>query len=329
MLTIHWPWMFLLLPLPLLVRWLAPPFHDSRPALRVPLFEMVQQASGAEASRGAAVRRRGPLQAILFALCWVAAVTALARPQWLAEPVTREVATRDLLLIVDLSGSMETEDFTNAAGEKVDRLTAVKEVLDEFLTRRHGDRVALIVFGDAAFVQVPFTQDLEVCRQLLAETAVRMAGPKTALGDAIGLGINLFERSELDQQVAIVLTDGNDTGSRIPPAEAAGIAATRGVVIHTVAMGDPESAGEGKLDEKALQAVSKETGGRYFFGADREQLEQIYDEIDQLSTREVETISHQPRSELFHLPLAFTILGSLVFLGSGSLRPMPRPAPAQ
>src|SRR5262249_14305415 len=146
---------------------------------------------------------------------------ALARPQWLEPPVTRTLPSRDLMLAVDLSGSMETKDFTAPDGKKVDRLTAVKAVLDDFLSRRKGDRVGLIVSGSAAFVQAPFTDDLDVCRELLSETSVRMAGPKTALGDAIGLAITRFEKSNTPQRVLIALTDGNDTGSRVPPERAA------------------------------------------------------------------------------------------------------------
>jgi Ca-activated chloride channel homolog len=159
---------------------------------------------------------------------------------------------------------MAEEDFTGKGGQKVDRLSAAKEILDEFLTRRKGDRAGLIVFGNAAFVQVPFTEDLDVCRQLLAETVPRMAGPKTAFGDAIGLGITLFERGAVKRRVMIALTDGNHTGSQVPPAEAAQIAKDKGIVIHTVAMGDPTTVGEDKLDEEALRAVAQATGGQYF-----------------------------------------------------------------
>ena len=138
---------------------------------------------------------------------------ALARPQIIEPPVTKEIPVRDLVLAVDLSGSMATKDFKNASGQTVDRLTAVKEVLDAFLAKRQGDRVALIFFGSAPFVQVPFTEDLKVCRQLMDEAQVSMAGPQTAFGDAIGLAINLFDRSEAKGDSP----DGCDTASQVPP----------------------------------------------------------------------------------------------------------------
>ena len=303
MLTFAHPWLFALLPLPLAVRWILPVHGEQQPALRVPFYNRLAAASGAAADQGTTVRRRGLVQAILFGIIWCAVLAALARPQWLEAPRVRELPTRDLLLAVDLSVSMETEDFTSPEGDRVDRLTAVKAVLDDFLDRRQGDRVGLVVFGSAAFVQVPFTQDLEVSRQLLAETEVPMAGPKTALGDAIGLGITLFERSAVPQRVMIALTDGNDTGSRVPPHEAARIAADHGIVIHTVAIGDPASAGEEKLDEQALQDVARISGGHYFFAQDRQELEGIYAELNRLEPRKVETVSYRPKRDLFHWPL--------------------------
>jgi Ca-activated chloride channel family protein len=249
-------------------------------------------------------------------LLWALLVVAIARPQYLEPPVSRTLPTRDLMLLVDLSGSMETADFNNAAGETVDRLTAVKEVLDEFLTRREGDRVGLIVFGNAAFTQVPFTQDLEAARILLEETRVRMAGPRTAFGDAIGLAITLFEESEVEDRVVIALTDGNDTGSRVPPAEAARIAEDRGISIHVIGVGDPAAVGEEKLDEEALRTVAATTGGRYFHATDRDALQEIYAELDRIGTREVETATYRPRRDLFHWPLAvFLVLSLLVHAG--------------
>ena len=312
-LTFAHSWVFLLLPLPLLIRHLLPPFRDSRAAVRIPFFEMLTKSVEAKPSSGAVVRRRSLWQVILFIVCWLCVVTAAARPQWLEPPIVREIPTRDLLLLIDLSGSMETEDFVNATGQKVDRLTAVKEVLDEFVRRRKGDRVAMIVFGTGAFVQIPFTQDLDVCRELLEQTSPRMAGPKTALGDAIGLGITLFERSDVEEKVMIALTDGNDTGSRVPPAEAARIAADHEITIYTIAVGDPAAAGEAAIDEEALRDVAATTRGRFYRANDRADLAQIYTELDQIDTREVETISHRPRRDLFHWPLAIVMVMSLLY----------------
>lgn len=303
---------FLLLPLPLLIARLLPAFSAEHASVRIPWFARVVRFSGAQPGQGRTPLRRGMKERLMFATVWMLLVTALARPQFLEPPVHQTVPTRDLLLLLDLSGSMAAEDFTNEAGDKVSRLTAVQGVLDRFLAEREGDRVGLVVFGNAAFVQVPFTQDLDACRLLLTELAPRMAGPKTALGDAIGLGITLFEQSEVENRVIIALTDGNDTGSRVTPSEAARIAADNEIVIHAVAVGDPASVGEEKLDENALQDLAAETGGTYFYAGDREQLTDVYAVLDRMETRQVDTLSHRPRRDLFQWPLSAALLLSLL-----------------
>jgi Ca-activated chloride channel family protein len=207
---------------------------------------------------------------------------------------------------------METKDFTDSSGKTVDRLTAVKQVLDEFLSRRQGDRVGLLVFGSAPFVQAPFTQDLSVCRALLQEVQVGMAGPKTALGDAIGLAATVFQRTDVSEKVLIILTDGNDTGSLVPPQKGAEIAHDQRIVIYTVAVGDPKAAGEDKLDEITLRRVAETTGGTYSHAGNRDELEQVYQRLDQLPTQPARTLTHRPRRELFHWPLAAGFVISLI-----------------
>lgn len=309
MLTFAHGWAFVLVILPLLVWWLAPPRLRSHAAIRAPFFLRAKKSTGEGTPSGL---KSGKMMWITRSLIWLLLITALARPQKVEQPIERRIPTRDLLLLVDLSGSMEHKDFTNAEGEAVDRLTAAKEVLGEFLTQREGDRVGLVVFGNAAFLQTPFTTDLELCRQLLNETAIRMAGPRTALGDAIGLGIQLFENSTAPDKTIIALTDGNDTGSAVPPVEAARVARDRAITIYTVAMGDPETVGEERLDQDALKGVAETTGGSFFLAMDRDELVGIYSQLDQIETSEVQTVSHRPRSDLYFWPLGAALLLSLI-----------------
>src|SRR6478752_4198575 len=207
-LTFAYPWLALITPLPIAV-WLLLPAHASnRTGLRVPFFGRLATLSGQTPHLGGVITPRRTLPLFVLILCWLLAVAALARPQWIEPPLHQDRPTRDLLLLVDLSGSMDTKDFVDASGKTVDRLTAVKQVLDEFLSRRKGDRVGVVVFGDAPFVLVPFTTDLELSRALLRDTVVGMAGPRTAFGDAIGLGIGLFARSTVKARTIIALTDG-------------------------------------------------------------------------------------------------------------------------
>ena len=320
MLDFSYPWVFLLLPLPVLIYYFAPAYRAPRLAVRVPFMDLLHRLSGRQAGAGAAITGRTKLQKVQLVVAWVAMVTALARPTWMDEPMVRELPMRDLLVALDLSGSMETRDFTDESGEISDRLTAARQVLDQFLSRREGDRVGLIFFGSAAFVQAPFTEDLDVVRELLDEAQVRMLGPKTMLGDAIGVAIQLFERSEVEERVLIVLTDGNDTGSMVPPTRAAEIARDNGVTIYPIAMGDPQAAGEQALDEVTLEEIAATTGGEYFHADDREDLERIYQTLDQLNPKQVESLSYRPEHELYFWPLGLAIILSLLFFGMVELR---------
>ena len=302
-------WAFLLLPLPWIVRTLFPPVQRRNPSVQVPFGDRLDEAIRDDSNVVELSRSVKPL--VILSLIWLCVVIALARPQWIEAPITQAQPTRDLMLLVDLSASMDREDFTNQTGKTVTRLTAVKEVVGDFLEQRDGDRVGLVVFGDAAYLQAPFSTDLRLSRNLLEECQVGMAGPRTAFGDAIGLGVNLFDESEAPAKTIIALTDGNDTKSQIPPVEAARVASSREITIHTVAIGDPTTIGEDKLDEQALKDVAAETGGSYFFAADRDRLVGIYDQLDEIETREVEVVSYRPRTDLFYLPLAIALLISL------------------
>ncbi len=320
MLTLAAPWWLVLLIVPLVLPRILPAYRPARVGLAIPFLDRLLRLTGQTASSQPQTRPPRLQQVALWG-GWLLTILALARPQWLEPPISRTVPTRDLLLAIDLSGSMETKDFTNAAGQKVDRLTAVKGVLDDFLARRQGDRVALIFFGSAAFVQTTFTEDLEACRELLGEAQVRMAGPKTALGDAIGLGLTVFDKeSTIPDRVMIVLTDGNDTGSQVPPERAAEIAHDRKITIHAVAVGDPTAAGEDKLDDVTLKAIAKTTGGRYAHAADRRALEAIYRDLDALRTRPAETITHRPRTELFFWPLGLGLALTLLYHALAAIR---------
>jgi Ca-activated chloride channel homolog len=312
--TLAFPWVFYFLPLPILVRLLVPAHRETRQGVVVPFMPRLVEHSGQRASAGAVVMRGSWLRAAALVVSWLCVLTALARPQIIEPPITKTIPKRDILLAVDLSGSMATQDFTNSKGQKTDRLTAVKEVLDDFLSRRKGDRVGLIFFGSAPFVQAPFTEDLSVCRELLAEAQVNMAGPQTAFGDALGLAINLFDRSEVKERVLIALTDGNDTASKVPPVKAAQIARDKGIVIHTISVGDPKAAGEDALDVEALKAVAAATGAIYAHADDHAQLEEIYTRLDKLQTHDAQTISYRPRRDIFWMPLALGLVVSALQL---------------
>jgi Ca-activated chloride channel family protein len=312
MLEFAWPWMFALLPLPIVVWWLLPPYRARQASVQIPFFERLAAATGQTPQRGAVVLQRRATQMVVAILVWILIVAALARPQWVSDPLTHEVSARDLILAVDISGSMDQADFRSADGQILTRLDGVKRVIGDFITRRHGDRIALILFGTKAYVQVPFTQDLQTARALLAQTQVGMAGQQTAIGDAIGLAIKTFEKSTAKLRLLVLLTDGNDTASRVPPEHAADIARQNGVVVYTIGVGDPAASGENRVDLGVLQAVASTTGGQFFRAEDGAQLQAIYADIDRLAPAKLQTLSWRPKLPLFQWPLGAAVLLSLL-----------------
>ncbi len=312
MLAFELPWAFVLLALPPLVAWLTPEFRDESEAVRAPFFRRLVDLTGTLPTEGSVVIRKRGWQKLYHVIGWGLVVTALAKPVWVGEPIVKELPARDLLLVVDLSGSMEEDDFTARSGARMTRLDAAKEVIGEFIEHREADRLGLAVFGQAAFLQVPFTEDRQVVGTLLGELQPRMAGAQTMIGDAIGLAVRIFEPSDKRNKVVILLTDGNDTGSKMPVRRAAQIAGDEGITIHTIAMGDPTTVGEQALDLETLEAVSNVTGGRSFLALDREQLDAVYAELDRLEPERVDTLSYRPKRTLHWVPFAVLLIFAVV-----------------
>lgn len=308
MLEFGFPLAFWLLPLPLLVWWLLPPYWETANAVRVPFFDRIIATAGVDARPGAVVMQRRGLQMAVAVLVWVALIFGLARPEWVGAPIERTEAARDIMLAIDLSGSMDYQDFPGVDGEKVSRFTAVRRVVDDFVSERETDRIGLIVFGDRAYLQLPFTRDVQTASALVQLMEVGMAGPRTALGDAIGLAIRSFETSEVDDRVLILLTDGNDTASSMTPINAADIAALNGVEIHTIGIGNQRATGEDRVDFATLEALAERTGGSFFNAEDETALAGIYREIDEATTADLRTQSWRPRESLVFWPASVVAL---------------------
>jgi Ca-activated chloride channel homolog len=305
---LEYPWLLALLPLPLLVYWLLPSYKEEQDSLRLSFFSYISSAMGITPQPGAVVPKTNWLQKILAPICWVLIVLALARPQRIEPPIQKIQSGRDLMLALDISQSMETPDFRTPDGKRMRRVDAVKQVVIDFINRRKNDRIGLIVFGLAAYPVTPFTLDHDACIQILRQTDAGMAGPQTMIGDAIGLAIKQFDNSDAKQRVLILLTDGNDTGSRMPPRKAAEIASQRNITIHVVGIGDPHATGEDKVDYAALSEIAKATGGQIFHGENRTELEKAYATLDAITPQNFETLSYQPRSELFMFPLGAAVV---------------------
>lgn len=308
------PIVLLMLPLPLAVYFLLPCYKERVSSVRFPFFRNLASAAGQEPTPGSVVIGRTMIQNVAAILVWCLLVCSLAQPVRVGEPVVQETAARNVMLAIDISGSMDQTDFQTTDGERIQRLDAVKQVVGDFITERDGDRVALIVFGSKAYVQAPFTEDLVSVRALLDQTEVGMAGPQTVIGDAIGLAIRTFQSSQIEQRLLILLSDGSDTGSRMAPRNAAGIASSEGIEILTIGVGDPEGSGEQRLDEQSLREIASAAGGRYYFANDETALSAIYERINELAPREVETASYRPREPLGHYFLGLALLIGLMTL---------------
>lgn len=315
--TLAWPWMLLLLPLPWLLRRLLPEATGTgMQALRVPWFDRV---AGPHAGWV-----RNTALAVIAGLAWALLVLASARPQWVGEVETLPVSGRDLLLAVDISGSMDTQDMV-LGGRPVNRLAVVKKVAGDFIERRRGDRVGLVLFGSRAYLQTPLTFDTQTTATLLNEAEIGLAGRETAIGDAIGLAVKRLRDDAAADRVLVLLTDGANTSGAVQPLHATEFAAREGLRIYTVGVGADEMTvrdffgnrvvnPSADLDEDTLKAIAQRTGGAYFRARDAADLERIYGQIDRLEPVASDEEAVRPVDEIFYWPLSGALL--LVLLGA-------------
>jgi Ca-activated chloride channel family protein len=310
-----WLWLFAALPLPLLALVLPRANEVSQATLRVPFFAAVNNPTLLP------TKQRSNLRLFLAIAAWLLLVTAAARPQFIGEPIHLPISGRDLMMAIDLSGSMESDDMV-INNRQMNRLQAVKEVAGEFIERRMGDRLGLILFGRQAYLQAPLTFDRKTVRQLLDESVIGLAGKETAIGDAIGLAVKRLREQAQENRVLILLTDGSNTAGTVDPMKAADLAAQEGIRIHTIGIGADEQLIRGffgsrkvmntDLDEKTLKAIAQKTNGQYFRGRDLASLEAIYQLLDELEPVAEEQRLYRPIDELYSWPLVAALLLSFL-----------------
>ncbi len=303
-----WPWVVVLLPLPwLLRRWLRPAAPGQALHLPQPGVQLAAVAS--------ARARVGMLW--LLVLAWVCLLAAAARPQWVAPPQAQQRSGRALMLAVDLSGSMRTGDM-QLAGQSVSRFGAVEAIAGDFINRRSGDEMGLILFGSQAFLVTPLTYDLSAVRAQLQGAAVGLAGTETAIGDAIAVAVKRLSALPEQARVLVLLTDGVNNAGSIAPREAARAAKAAGVRIYTIGIGATQMRIPGffgsqlvnpsaDLDAGMLTSIAAQTGGRFFRATDSDQLADAYRAIDALEPMPQQGPTLRPRHELFRWPLLAAI----------------------
>ncbi|GAB2198329.1 vWA domain-containing protein [Sessilibacter sp. MAH4] len=326
MLEFSWPWVFVLLPLPIVVRFLLPKARQQQSALLVPFFANLAPMAETQT----ALTQTKYAKIACLTLIWLAMVCSAAKPQWLGQPITLPISGRDLLLAVDISGSMDTRDM-QVSGQTLDRLTVVKYVVGDFVERRSQDRLGLILFGTNAYLQAPLTFDRNTVNTLLQEAQLGFAGEKTAIGEAIGLAIKRLQDRPESSRVVILLTDGANTAGAVTPLQAAELAQQAKVKVYTIGVGaeevtmrslfDPRGRSfnpSRDLDEETLTQIAEMTGGKYFRAKNPQELIQIYETLDELEPIEQDPETYRPVQTLFYWPLLcaliISVIWSLVFL---------------
>ena len=320
MLSFVWPWFYLILPLPFLYRKLRRSANSESPYLESTILLSIAETQNRLVSSTS--QRR--LLILLLIIAWLSLVTAIARPVNIGDPVALPTTGRDILLAVDISGSMEREDMI-INGRQVNRLYAVKSVVSEFVNTREGDRLGLILFGERAYLQTPLTFDTKTLQDLLNEAQIGFAGNGTAIGDAIGLSVKKLKERPDSNRVLILLTDGSNTAGVLSPSEASDIAKKAKVKIYTIGIGDGRQRNQvlfgqtlvnqnNDLDERTLTAIADLTGGKYFRARDPRELRSIYDQLNKLEPIDQDEELLRPITSLFHWPLALFLTCSLLII---------------
>lgn len=312
MFELAWPWIWLLFPLPWLLRWLLPVSESGDAALKIGFLPELETLAG----RRAAIALPAWRQQLPFLIIWVLLLSAAARPQWLGEPLPMPTNGRDLLLAVDVSGSMDFPDM-QWQGEEISRLELVKHLLGEFIAERRGDRVGLILFGSKAYLQAPLTFDRQTVRTWLDEAVIGIAGSNTALGDAIGLAVKRLRDRPAKSRVLVLITDGANNGGEVEPLLAARLAAAAGIKVHTIGIGAEADNSildrfgfnpGGDLDETTLRAIAHETGGEYFRARTQDELKAVGATLDQLEPAAQQPAQVRVATALYHWPLSVALL---------------------
>ncbi len=329
MIDVTWPWLFIVLPLPWFLRYVLPSAKQAPvQALKVPFFSALETALGQEKSTSS---QFSLWQKVVLSLIWILTVTASSGIQWLGKPIALPQQGRNLMLAVDLSGSMRTPDM-KLGGQYLTRIQVVKKIAGNFIQQRAGDRIGLILFGTRAYLQTPLTFDRQTAGQMLNQATIGIAGIRTAIGDAIGLAIKQLIQYPAKSKALILMTDGGNNAGVVTPVQAAEVAKRAHIKIYTIGLGakkmvmqtafgpqvvNPSSG----LDIQGLKKVAQITGGQFFRADDGQALQKIYQQLNKLEPIQNDKISLRPRTPLYPWPLGLALfLSCLLFMPSWRIR---------
>ena len=316
MLTFLWPWFALVLPLAWGIRRLlkpAPRMSQTMGAIRVPFWDRLNQSG-----TGKQVSDNNAFSKFLTIMAWVCLVVASMRPIWWGQPIVNQQSAHNIMLALDVSGSMQEQDF-DVNNQPVTRLQMLKLLSDAFIESRRGDHLGLVIFGSEAYTYAPLSPDIATLRELLGEVGIGIAGTQTAIGEALALAVQGVASVPTDSQIVILMSDGASNAGRVSVEEAVKLAVGQGIKVYTVGIGSDAQMIQDffgliqvnpsqNLDEKTLKSIAEQTGGRYFRAKSTRELAQIYDFINQLEPVDKEAEWIRPRKELFYVPLMLAML---------------------
>lgn len=315
-----WPLSFLFLLLPFIIYFFLPAKKENTnvAALKVPFFRKIQAYGIIQSDTSTRMGIK-----ILLTLSWILFVVAAARPVLYSDTSAYPLHARNIVLSLDVSESMSEEDFLQE-NKPVSRLTAVKNVVNDFLTKRKEDNIGLVLFGNEAYTYAPLSYDKETLKSLLDEIGLGIAGKMTALGDGLALGVQTALKVPAKSRIVILLSDGYANTGVISVNQAINLAQKNNVKVYTVGVGAKETEFIGPfgmripapttLDERTLKTIANKTGGKYFLAQSTEELKEIYKIINLLETEKTKEYTFRPRKELFYIPLFFGMLFLLIAL---------------
>lgn len=323
MIHIAYPWVFIAIILPLIFRYLLPKSSDtSHAALKIPFFNQLLASFSTKSPISANSNSKSRF---LWLLIWILLVTAGSGIEWLGKPLPINESGRDLMLAVDLSGSMQTPDM-RVNGQMQTRFQVVSSAASQFIQKRQGDRLGLILFGTRPYLQTPLTFDRTTVSQMLSDSSVGIAGTQTAIGDAIGLAIKQLMNYPNNSKALILLTDGGNNAGVLDPSQAAELARKEHIKIYTIGLGAGEMTVQtifgqqtvnpsSDLDVKSLQEIAKITGGEFFRAEDGKSLNDIYSAINRLEPVQSAKIMIRPRIPFYPYPLGSALILSMLLIG--------------